>query len=107
MICKIKSVKGFRPKTTAMLFDINRQIIQHLVLKGDGVKKPCIIYLGEPKKRGVLIARIVRPSERSCLANGNSYVLEIAAGIDIAICVIMCITLERHSRTKNRVVIMP
>jgi len=77
--------------------------MQHLVLKGDGVKKPYVIYLGEPKKGGVLIARIIRPNERPCFANGCNYVVEVAAGVDIAICVIMCITLERQSRTNGLV----
>lgn len=101
LICKIKSVKRFWRKTTAILFDLNRQKIQKLILKGDGVKKPCKIYLDDPKKRGKLIARIVKPNERPCHGNANNYVVEIAAGMDVAICVIMCITLERQSKTNG------
>lgn len=60
-----------------------------------------MIYLGEPKQGGVPIARIFRPlTQRSFFMGVDEYIIEIAANVDIAICVIMCIALDEHSRDK-------
>lgn len=60
-----------------------------------------MIYLGEPKQGGVPLARIFRPlTERSLFLGVDDYIIEIAANVDIAMCVIMCIALDEHSRER-------
>lgn len=61
-----------------------------------------MIFLGEPKQGGIPIARIFRPlTERSFFLGVDDYIVEIAANVDIAMCVIMCIALDEHSRENN------
>jgi len=102
-ICKFNSQLTFLKAKLSTVFPdvINTGISRHLVLKGDWRSKRCTIYLGEPKQGGVPIARIFRPlTNRSLFMGVDDYIMEIAGGVDIAICVIMCIALDEHSRER-------
>lgn len=87
-----------KAKLSAMFPDVLNGGMRYLVLKGDWRDKRCVIYLGEPKQGGIPIARIFRPLTGRSLFGADDYIMEIAAGVDIAICVIMCIALDEHSR---------
>lgn len=54
-----------------------------------------MIYVGEPKQGCIPIARTFRSSYM------GAYILEIAAGVDIGICVMMCVALDEHCREWN------
>jgi len=102
-ICKFKSQLTFLKAKLSTIFPdvLNGGVSRHLVLKGDWISKRCMIYLGEPKQGGIPVARIFRPiNSRSLFLGVDEYIIEIAAGVDIAICVIMCIALDEHSRDK-------
>lgn len=100
-ICTFKSELNLLKAKLSTIFPdvINTDLMRHLVLKGDWRDKRCVIFLGEPKQGGIPIARIFRPySGRTLLLGVDDYILEVASGVDIAICVIMCIALDEHSR---------
>lgn len=100
-ICSFKSELNFLKAKLSTTFPdvINKDLMRHLVLKGDWRDKKCVIFLGEPKQGGIPIARIFRPyTGRTLLLGVDDYILEVASGVDIAICVIMCIALDEHSR---------
>jgi len=100
-ICSFKTKFNFlKAKLSTTFPDVIKEgLTHHLVLKGDWRDKRCVIFLGEPKEGGTPIARIFRPySGRTMLLGVDDYILEVASGVDIAICVIMCIALDEHSR---------
>lgn len=99
-ICKLCAQStAIKTKLWTVFPDVlNGEIQRHLVMKGDWKAKRCTIYLGEPKQGGIPLARIYRPiTGRSFFLGVDDYILEIAANVDIAICVIMCIALDEYS----------
>lgn len=101
-ICTFKTKLNFlKAKISALFPDaIKEGLYHHLVLKGDWRDKRCVIFLGEPKIGGIPIARIFRPyTGRTVLVGVDDYILEVASGVDIAICVMMCIALDEHNRS--------
>ncbi|XP_037041275.1 protein LURP-one-related 9-like [Bradysia coprophila] len=101
-ICKFRSQITFlKAKLSTVFPDVLTKAQRHLVLKGDWRSKRCLIYLGEPKQGGIPLARIYRPlTQRSLFLGVDDYIIEIAANVDIAMCVIMCIALDEHSRER-------
>ncbi|KAG4078557.1 hypothetical protein HA402_002671 [Bradysia odoriphaga] len=100
-ICTFKTKLNFLKSKVSTLFpDVMKpDLYHHLVLKGDWRTKRCVIFLGEPKLGGIPIARIFRPyTGRTVVLSVDDYILEVAAGVDIAICVMMCIALDDHDR---------
>ncbi len=98
-ICKFDSQTTFlKAKLSTVFCDVlNEGIQRHLVLKGDWWSKKYSIYLGEPKQGGIPVARIF---DRSFIAGVADFIIEIAANVDIAICVSMCIALDEHGRER-------
>ncbi|OXA50423.1 protein LURP-one-related 15 [Folsomia candida] len=99
-ICKFNSRLTFlKAKLVSHFNDVVTGRPRVVTLKGDWREKRCAIYLGEPKHGGIPIAKIFRPlTGRSLMFGVNDYIVEIAAGVDIALAVIMCIALDEHSR---------
>ncbi len=94
--CRITFLKA---KLSSYFNDVVTGKPRLLVLKGDWRDKKCVIYLNEPKQGGVPLVRIFRPyTGRSILLGVDDYIVEIAAGVDIALVIIMCIALDEHSR---------
>lgn len=95
----VASINFIRAKLTTDFTDATSGLQRRVVLKGDWRDKRCIIYLGDPRQGGIPIAKIFRPfSLRSHFLESDTYHLEIAAGIDIALMVILCIALDEHAR---------
>lgn len=99
-ICKCSASYTFvKAKMYTFFQDAITGVQKAVVLKGDWRDKRCVIYLGEPKNGGVPIAKVFRPfSLKGHLFEKDSYVLEIAAGVDIALLVILCIAFDEHAR---------
>ncbi len=99
-ICKCTTSYTFvKAKMYAFFQDAVSGAQKAIVLKGDWRDKRCVIYLGEPKSGGVPIAKVFRPfSLKGHLFDKDSYRLEIAAGVDIALLVILCIAFDEHQR---------
>lgn len=100
-ICTFKAKMNFLKSKISVLFPdaIKDGLHHHLVLKGDWIDKRCVIFLGEPKQGGIPIARVFRPDiELSLVLGVEDYILEVAPGVDIALCVMMCMALDEHNR---------
>lgn len=101
-ICSFKTKLNFLKAKISVFFPdaIKEDLYHHLVLKGDWRDKRCVIFLGEPKLGGIPIARIFRPyTGRTLLLGVDDYILEVASGVDIALCVMMCLALDDHNRS--------
>lgn len=99
-LCKFVSKFTFlKAKLSTHFNDVVTGVPHQIVLKGDWREKRCVVYMGEPKQGGVPIARVFRPlTGRSLLLGQQDYIVEISAGVDIALVVIMCIALDEHSK---------
>lgn len=100
-ICTFKTKLNLAKAKISTTFPdaLKEDVHHHLVLKGDWRDKRCVIFFGEPKLGGIPIARIFRPyTGRTLLLGVDDYILEVASGVDIAICVMLCIALDEHSR---------
>jgi len=100
-ICQFNAKVTFlKSKLSVSFNDIHNGCERLVVMKGTTLDRKCGVYLGEPKQGGELIARMYRPgvTARYLLFGVDDYILEIAAGVDCALLVMMCVALDEHTR---------
>ncbi|XP_037042600.1 uncharacterized protein LOC119078955 [Bradysia coprophila] len=93
-VCKFKSTHAslLSPaKVSTVFHNVFNGIEHELMLKCSTSNKSTAIWLCDVETRERFpLARIFKPIMRQC---GNDFIMEVAANVDIAICVIMCIDL--------------